>query len=40
VSAFATPAEFVKILRQSGFVEIGAASQTFGIVYLYTARRA
>jgi demethylmenaquinone methyltransferase/2-methoxy-6-polyprenyl-1,4-benzoquinol methylase len=40
VSAFATPAEFVKILRQSGFVEIGAAPQTFGIVYLYTARRA
>jgi demethylmenaquinone methyltransferase/2-methoxy-6-polyprenyl-1,4-benzoquinol methylase len=40
VSAFASPAEFMKILRQSGFVEIGAAPQTFGIVYLYTARRA
>ena len=40
VSAFASPAEFVKILRQSGFVEIEAAPQTLGIVYLYTARRA
>jgi demethylmenaquinone methyltransferase / 2-methoxy-6-polyprenyl-1,4-benzoquinol methylase len=40
VSAFATPDEFVKILRQSGFVEISAAPQTLGIVYLYTARRA
>lgn len=40
VSAFAAPSEFVKILRQSGFVEIAAAPQTLGIVYLYTARRA
>lgn len=40
VSAFASPAEFVKILRQSGFVGIEAAPQTLGIVYLYTARRA
>lgn len=40
VGAFASPDEFVKILRQSGFVEIGAAPQTAGIVYLYTARRA
>jgi demethylmenaquinone methyltransferase/2-methoxy-6-polyprenyl-1,4-benzoquinol methylase len=40
VGAFASPDEFVKILGQSGFVEVGAAPQTFGIVYLYTARRA
>lgn len=39
VGAFATPDEFVKILRQSGFAEIEAVPLTFGIVYLYTARR-
>ncbi|MQA31737.1 MAG: bifunctional demethylmenaquinone methyltransferase/2-methoxy-6-polyprenyl-1,4-benzoquinol methylase UbiE [Luteitalea sp.] len=39
VGAFASPGEFVKILRQSGFVEIDAAPQTLGIVHLYTARR-
>ncbi|MGC4080717.1 MAG: bifunctional demethylmenaquinone methyltransferase/2-methoxy-6-polyprenyl-1,4-benzoquinol methylase UbiE [Vicinamibacterales bacterium] len=39
VGAFATPDEFVKILRQSGFAEIGADPLTFGIVYLYTARK-
>lgn len=39
VGAFASPDEFVTILRQSGFVELGAAPLTFGIVYLYTARR-
>lgn len=39
VGAFATPDEFVTILRQSGFVELGATPLTFGIVYLYTARR-
>jgi demethylmenaquinone methyltransferase/2-methoxy-6-polyprenyl-1,4-benzoquinol methylase len=39
VGAFATPDEFVKILRQSGFDDIGAVPLTFGIVYLYTARR-
>jgi demethylmenaquinone methyltransferase/2-methoxy-6-polyprenyl-1,4-benzoquinol methylase len=39
VGAFATPDEFVKILRQSGFGDIGAVPLTFGIVYLYTARR-
>lgn len=39
VGAFATPDEFVTILRQSGFVEIQAAPLTFGIVYLYTARK-
>jgi demethylmenaquinone methyltransferase/2-methoxy-6-polyprenyl-1,4-benzoquinol methylase len=39
VGAFATPDEFVKILRQCGFVEIRPVPLTFGIVYLYTARR-
>jgi len=38
VGAFATPDEFVTILRQSGFVDIKADPLTFGIVYLYTAR--
>lgn len=40
VGAFATPDEFVKLLRQSGFDDIRASPLTFGIVYLYTARRA
>ena len=39
VGAFATPDEFVKILRKAGFDEIKAVPLTFGIVYLYTARR-
>lgn len=39
VGAFATPGEFVTILRQSGFTEIKADPLTFGIVYLYTARK-
>ncbi|MFN7914643.1 MAG: bifunctional demethylmenaquinone methyltransferase/2-methoxy-6-polyprenyl-1,4-benzoquinol methylase UbiE [Vicinamibacterales bacterium] len=39
VGAFATPGEFVTILRQSGFSEIKADPLTFGIVYLYTARK-
>ena len=38
VGSFATPAEFVKILRQSGFGDISAVPLTFGIVFLYTAR--
>jgi len=29
----------VKILRQQGFADIQASPLTFGIVYLYTARR-
>lgn len=40
VAAFASPVEFVTILRQSAFVEISAVPLTFGIVYLYTAQRA
>jgi demethylmenaquinone methyltransferase/2-methoxy-6-polyprenyl-1,4-benzoquinol methylase len=39
VSAFASPEEFVTILRQSGFHDIAAVPLTFGIVFLYTARR-
>ena len=39
VGAFATPEEFVTILRQSGFSEIRAVPLTFGIVFLYTACR-
>ena len=39
VSAFASPDEFVTILRQSGFVDIEASPLTLGIVFLYTARR-
>ena len=40
VGAFASPDEFVKLLRQSGFVEVAASPLTFGIVFLYTARKA
>jgi demethylmenaquinone methyltransferase/2-methoxy-6-polyprenyl-1,4-benzoquinol methylase len=39
IGAFATPDEFVKILRQAGFSEISAVPLTFGSVILYTARR-
>ena len=39
VGAFATPEECVTILRHSGFLEIDAVPLTFGIVFLYTARR-
>jgi demethylmenaquinone methyltransferase/2-methoxy-6-polyprenyl-1,4-benzoquinol methylase len=39
VGAFATPDEFVKLLQQAGFSDISAVPLTFGIVYLYAARR-
>ena len=39
VGAFAAPDEFVTILRQSGFSDILAVPLTFGVVFLYTARR-
>ena len=39
VSAFPSPDEFVTMLRQHGFVDVSAARLTFGIVFLYTARR-
>jgi demethylmenaquinone methyltransferase / 2-methoxy-6-polyprenyl-1,4-benzoquinol methylase len=40
VGAFASPREFVTILRQAGFCDIAAVPLTFGIVFLYTGRRA
>jgi demethylmenaquinone methyltransferase/2-methoxy-6-polyprenyl-1,4-benzoquinol methylase len=39
VSAFATPDELVKLLRQTGFVEVTANPLTFGTVFLYTGSR-
>ena len=39
IDAFASPDEFMKILRQAGFVEVAAARMTFGSVCLYTAAR-
>jgi demethylmenaquinone methyltransferase/2-methoxy-6-polyprenyl-1,4-benzoquinol methylase len=39
VGAFSTPDEFVIILRQSAFDDISAVPLSFGIVFLYTARR-
>ena len=39
VGTFSTPDEFVTILRQSGFAHVAAVPLTFGIVFLYTARR-
>jgi demethylmenaquinone methyltransferase/2-methoxy-6-polyprenyl-1,4-benzoquinol methylase len=39
VGAFASPTEFVTILRHGGFVDIAAVPLTCGIVFLYTARR-
>jgi len=39
VGAFASPDEFVTILRQRGFVDVAAVRLTFGIVVLYTGSR-
>jgi demethylmenaquinone methyltransferase/2-methoxy-6-polyprenyl-1,4-benzoquinol methylase len=39
VGTFPPPAEFMKILRQTGFDEVRADPLTFGVVYLYTARK-
>jgi demethylmenaquinone methyltransferase / 2-methoxy-6-polyprenyl-1,4-benzoquinol methylase len=39
VGAFASPDEVVKLLRQAGFTDVAASPLTFGIVFLYTARR-
>jgi demethylmenaquinone methyltransferase/2-methoxy-6-polyprenyl-1,4-benzoquinol methylase len=39
VRTFPPPQEFMKILRQAGFSEVEAVPLTFGIVYLYTARK-
>jgi demethylmenaquinone methyltransferase/2-methoxy-6-polyprenyl-1,4-benzoquinol methylase len=40
VGAFVSPEEIVKLLRQAGFSNVTASPLTFGIVFLYTARRA
>lgn len=39
VGTFPAPAEFRGILRRSGFTDVRADPLTFGIVYLYTARK-
>jgi demethylmenaquinone methyltransferase/2-methoxy-6-polyprenyl-1,4-benzoquinol methylase len=39
VSTFPPAAEFVTLLRQSGFRDVRADPLTFGIVYLYTGIR-
>ena len=39
VGTFAPPSEFIETLRRAGFVDVRADPLTFGIVYLYTARR-
>lgn len=39
VGTFPPPSEFMKILRQAGFDDVRADPLTFGIVYLYTARK-
>ena len=39
VAAFASSAEFVEVLRRTGFVGIRAVPLTLGVVLLYTARR-
>ena len=40
VGTFPPPGEFVTLLRHSGFGDVRAVPLTFGIVYLYTARKA
>lgn len=40
VGAFAPPEAFVELLRRSGFTDVAAEPLTFGIVFLYTGRRA
>jgi demethylmenaquinone methyltransferase/2-methoxy-6-polyprenyl-1,4-benzoquinol methylase len=39
VSAFASPEQFMELLRKSGFSDVSADPMTLGIVFLYTARR-
>lgn len=39
IEAFLTPAEFVTILRQSGFVDVRPVQLMLGSVFLYEARR-
>ena len=39
IDAFVSPDEFVKLLRQNGFIEVRPVPLTFGSVILYTACR-
>ena len=39
VGAFATPTQLMQTLGASGFVDVAAVRMTFGIVFLYTARK-
>ena len=39
IGAFASPEDFVKIVRQAGFTDVSPTRLTFGSVILYTARR-
>ena len=39
IDAFTAPAEFVKLLQQTGFAHVRAVRLTFGSVILYTATR-
>ena len=39
IEAFSTPAEFVTILRQTGFVDVRPVQLMLGSVFLYEARR-
>jgi len=39
IGAFTAPEEFVKLLRQAGFVDVDPVRLTFGAVVLYVARR-
>jgi demethylmenaquinone methyltransferase/2-methoxy-6-polyprenyl-1,4-benzoquinol methylase len=39
IGAFTSPEEFVKLLRQAGFLEVEPIRLTFGSVILYAARR-
>ena len=39
VGSFPPPAEFMTMLRRAGFTDVQADPLTFGIVYLYTARK-
>ena len=39
VGAFPPPAEFMQVLTRAGFSDVRADPLTFGIVYLYTAKR-
>jgi demethylmenaquinone methyltransferase/2-methoxy-6-polyprenyl-1,4-benzoquinol methylase len=39
VAAFASPSEFARLLQKTGFSDVEASPLTFGVVYMFTARR-